>query len=881
MNRERRALESLDQEIRDHIERETQDNIDRGMTPQEAHRAAVLRFGNVALVKEDTRAVWTWTWLEQLRQDVRFGVRTLAARPGFATAAVVTLALGIGATVTVFSLLDRVLLRPLPVGEPFELANVYTSTRRGDPHGSTSFLEFLDYRSQSRSFSDLAAFQPMTVMAVAGSESWVAEAMLVSDTYFNVLRVRPFSGQLSPPDGASSDPSVVLSHRVWTNRFRGRPGVAGTTVEINGTTFRIRGIAPPEFRGTRVGSDPDLWVPLGSQSVWAEALGQPDPLATRGIRLISGTIGRRRPGVSIEQAQAEMDVISEALQSTDPSRSGRFVTIEPAGTLTLWSSATDDIIRFIWLLMAAVGATLLIASANVAGLLLARGAARRREFELRRALGAGRARLVRQLCTEYGVLVVTGTAIGLAVALAALRGLARYDLPGGFPIATLELGLDSRVLTFAVGLMVLTGLFGLVPAVGSTAIRAAHSMSARGTREGTGGVARGQGLLLATQVAVSVVLLFGAGLFIRSLQAGLALDTGLDSRHVAMARLSPSLGRYSAEQTRAVVDAAVARLSGLPGVDSVAVSTALPLSRAGMGFFAEVDGYDAGPDEEIRIERNYVSAGYFRALGIDLLAGRALTAADDERAPLVAVVNETMARRYWPGQNPVGGRVHSQFSDLDVEVVGVARDVSAGLVAAPEPFVFLPQAQHRARLAAIPVTLWLLARGDGADAPLLASVRTVLQEIDPAVPLLDVLLLETRVAALLMPQRLGSALLSVLAGLAALLVVIGLVGSVSYATSRRRREIGIRLALGAQRVQLAVVMTRGAAVPVCLGLLAGLAAALALGRLVTSFLYGIAPTDGLTLVATLLVLSVVAGLAAYVPAHRATGVNPMEVLRAE
>ncbi len=874
-----RVEDELAAELRDHLERETEHQMTtRGVSQTEARRRAGASLQAVQAVKERCREVWRFRWLDDLGSDLRFGVRGLARNPGFTATAVLSLALGVGATVAIFSLLDRVLLRPLPVTDPSELANVYTSCRRGNPYCATSFPEFLDYRSQSRTFTDLASFQPMTLSASAGTGSWVSDAMLITDNYFTLLGVTPFTGRLITPGmNPEADPVVVLSHDVWTSRFGRSPNVLGDSVQLNGTAFRVIGIAPPAFRGTRIGSRPELWVPIESRSVWARAQGNPDLLTRRGTRWISGTIGRRRPGVTIEQAQAEMDVISDGLESTDTSRSGRFITVEPAGTLTLPAGSADDIVRFIGLLMAGVAATLFIACANIAGLLLARGAARRREVELRRALGAGRARLVRQLVTEYLVLVVAGTATGLVVARSAMTALAAYELPGAVAIASLDLGLDPRVLTFAIVLMVMTGLFGLLPAFGTAAVKAAHTMSERATGEGTGTSIRGHGLLLTVQVAITIVLLFGAGLFIRSLRNGLGLDVGLNSRHVAIASITPSLARYSPERTRAVIDEAATRLVSLPGIESAAFSLFAPLAPAGMGSFAEIDGYAPAPGEEVRIESTFIGPEYFQTLGIEVLAGRGLTASDREGAPLVAVINETMARRYWSDRNPIGGRV--RIGDGTVDVVGVVGDVTAGLVGAQEPFVYLPADQNWARIGAPPFPIVLLAKGDSPDVPLVTSMRTLLREIDPAVPLLQVTTLEARMTDLLMPQRMGSVLMSALASLTAILVVIGIVGSVSYGVSRRRREIGIRLALGAHPVHVAGVMTRSTIVPVCLGLLAGLTAALALGRFVTSFLYGIAPTDGLTLLAALVVLSGLAGLAAYCPAHRATRGNPMDVLR--
>ena len=881
--RRERVERELNQELDDYLAMLVEEKVAAGMSHDAARRAARLEFGGRDQVSERVRDVRIGTWLVNLIQDVRYGIRMSRRRPGFTTAAVLTLTLGIGATVTIFSLLDTVLLRPLPVENPDELANIYTSCRRGNPYCATSFLEFKDYQSQTRTFTDLASFQPMTVSARAESGSWVSDAMLVTDNYFTLLGLPPFAGQLLTPDmRADADPVVILSHDLWTSRFNGSPEIIGDSLQINAVAFRVIGVTSPGFHGTRAGSRPELWLPIESRSVWARARADTDPLASRGMRWISGTIGRRRPGVTVEQAQSEMRVISDGLEASDPGRQGRFITVEPAGTMTLGAGSAQDVVRFINLLMAGAAATLFIACTNVAGLLLARGAARRREFELRRALGAGRARLVRQLLAEYLVLVIPGTLAGLVVAQGAMTVLGAYDLPGAVSIASLDLGLDARVMTFALVLMVMTGLFGLLPALGTTGVNAAHTVAERSTGQGTGTSIRGQGLLLAVQVAVTIVLLIGAGLFIRSLRNGLGLDIGMSSRHVVIASISPTLGRYSAAQTRALIEAAVTRLTSFPGIESAAVSSMAPLAQGAMGLFAEVDGYARAPDEEVRIEASWVGSEYFQTLGIDVSRGRSFTTSDRETAPLVAVINETMARRYWSDRDPVGGRLKIRsLGGLEVEVVGVSRDVTYGLVGAPGPFVYLPIDQNWVLMDRGPFTLALLAKADTADVPLVTTTRTVLREIDPAAPLLQVTTLDTRMSDLLMPQRLGSLLMTALASVTVVLVAVGIGGAVGYGVSRRRAEIGIRLALGARRRQVTAVMTRAAVVPVAFGLFGGILCSLAVGRLVSTFLYDVTPTDATTMVVASCLLAGVAALAAYVPAHRATAVSPMDVLRAE
>jgi predicted permease len=878
MKRGRRALHGLDDDIRDHIDRETQDNVDRGMAPEEARRQALLKFGNVALAQEDTRAVWVWQWLEQLVQDLHHGMRVLIRRPGFTIATTLTLALGTGATATVFSLLDTVLLRSLPVRSPEELAHIYSSCRRGYPYCASSYPEYLDYRAQSRTFGDMAAFQPADVNVGDGSGSWVGTALLVSTNYFTLLGIAPHAGQLiSPAWNVEADPAAVLAHDTWLARFGGDRSAIGQRIRVSGATFRIAGVAPPDFHGTRLDVRPDLWLAIDNIGLIPHGRSG-DMLTNRGRQWIGGTIGRLRPGATIEQARADMRTISDGLQQSDPGRAGESVTVEPAGRAALPPSAAADITRFLVLLMGGVGAGLLIACANVAGLLLARGAARRQEIELRRALGAGRGRLVRQLISEHLLLAFAGTALGVLVAKASIALLASYDLPGAVSIASLDLQLDARVLSFVVVLLGITGLFGLIPALGTTRGLAAATAN-RTTGESTGS-ARGQNLLLGGQVAVTAVLLVGAGLFIRSLQNGLTLELGLSRRSVVMAQLVPALEGYPPARTQAIIDEALARLGSLPEVQAATAARQPPLTR-GNGFQAqEIEGYSPHPGEEMRFESNFVAPGYFEVLRIGLRTGRDFNAADRAGAPLVGIISETMARRYWAGRDPIGTHIRSRSFPEPIRVVGVAGDVTVGLDRAAEPFVYLPLAQHPRFLRAT-VPMVLLARARSNSTTLAASMRRVLHAIDPTLPVTEVGPLDDRIADLLMPQRLGTALLSALGGLTIVLVIVGAAGTVAYGVSRRRREIGVRLALGARRTQVAGAMTRAALVSVAAGVLAGIIGAAALGRVAAAFLYGIAPTDPATFAAAGAVLVLATGAASFLPAWRAAGMDPTEILKAE
>jgi predicted permease len=872
-----RLEQDLQDELAAHVAMDAEERIETGESPEAAQRAARRDFGNVALATEDARATWGWTGLEQFVHDLRHGARLLLRRPAFTITATLTLALGTGATASVFALIDTVLVRRLPVHRPDELAHIYTSCQAGEPYCWSSYPLYLDYRAQSRTFADIAAFDPIDISVGDNSGTWVGTALLVSTNYFTLLGIPPHAGQLiSPAWNTAADPPVVLAYDTWMARFGGDRSVIGRPLRVSGATFRIAGVVPLGFHSTKLHERPDMWLAMDNISLMPHE--PSDMLTNRGRQWIGGTIGRLRPGATIEQARADMRAISEKLQQSGTEPPDQFATVEPAAHAALPPTAASDIRRFLALLMGVVGAALLIACANVAGLLLARGAARRPEIELRRALGAARGRLVRQLASEHLLLAVLGTALGMLLARASMALMVSYRLPGSVPIASLDLQLDTRVLAFALVLLAVTGLFGLIPALGTT--RGVAAMAASRITSDTTGPARGQILLLAVQMAMTVILLVAAGLFIRSLQNGLSLDVGLSSRSVVMAQLVPALERYPAARTQAIVDEALARLRSLPDIEAATAARRPPLTN-GDGFSAqEIEGYSPSPGERMRFESNFVAPAYFEVLHIGLRAGREFTSADRENAPLVGIVNETMARRYWPGRDPIDAHVRSRSFPRPIQIVGVVDDVTVGLDDAAGPFVYLPLAQHP-RFLNSPRPIVVLARARSNSAALAGSMRRVVHGVDPTVPIGEVTALDDRIAELLMPQRLGTALLSALGGLTTVLVIVGAAGTVAYAVSRRRREIAVRLALGAHREQVAVAMTHHALLSLAGGLSAGIVGAVAFGRLASRFLYGIEPTDPASFAVAAAVLGLVTGVAAFVPAWRAARMDPGSILKAE
>jgi predicted permease len=574
--------------------------------------------------------------------------------------------------------------------------------------------------------------------------------------------------------------------------------------------------------------------------------------------------------------------VSDQIQEEFPRlRGGRTVTVEATRAYTLPASTRDDIVRFVTLLLVVVGVALLIACANIANLLLARASARRREIGVRIALGASRGRLVRQLLTESLVLSVLGAGAGLFVASMALRFLSEFALPGFVPIDTLGLRLDPRVLAFTGILTVVTGLlFGLVPALQTTSPNVTGALKEQLPESSVRGTLRTRGVLLALQTAMALTLLVGAALFVRSLQNGLRSDVGFETRNLAIASFDLGMQRYDATRAAGFVAALTQRTAQFPGVRAVTSAVYPPLARGGSGFFVLIDGYEPVEGEELRIEADWVGPDYFRTMGIPLLAGRDIEQNDREGAPLTAVINETMARRWFTDTDPVGRTFKLGAPDEpDIRIVGVAGDVKDGLTDDPEPFIYFPMSQYMDR--ALDGGFNLLVASDAPALQLLPAVRAEVRNMDPNIVLQDLSTLENRFAEFLMPQRMGSTLLSTLGALTVLLAVVGITGIVGYAVNQRRREIGIRIALGASNAHVVRVMVRGALVPIGAGLALGIVASLATTRLVANFMYDVAPTDALTFVSMPLLMTVVAMVAAYLPARRAMNISPTESLRGE
>lgn len=817
--------------------------------------------------------------------DLRYALRTLIRRPGFTAIAVLTLALGIGANTAIFSLADAVLVEGPRIADANRLTMVFTTCRNGRLRCSSSWPDYLDYRSRSRTLDDIAAYSSVPVNIGYGSAGRLATGQVVTGNIFSLLGVAPAVGRtIQPRDNQPGAPNhvVVLSHDLWQGAFGGDPQLVGQTIRLNDVPFQVVGVASAGYRGLDLASTPDLWIPMfagPSLGDAAGAVGDPGIFEIRGSRWISALVGRLAPGATVEQAQAEMLAISNALREEDPEARGpRSVTLEPLSGYVLPRDGRNraDIVRFVWLLTGVVAVTLLLACANLANLLLARATARQREFATRLAVGAGRWQLVRQLITESLLLAGLGGATGIIVALWLVDALSGFQLPGAVAIGALGIGLDTRILAIAGLVSLATALaFGLLPALQAT--RPELGTALKGEAMDRSGGRRLRQTLVGLQLALCLVLLVGAGIFLRTLASGLSRDPGFRAENVARARVNLALLRYGEEQGVTFAENLLARVRALPDVQSASLATLVPFQDGGFrGTFVDVDGYDPAADEELRVDYVLVERDYFRTLGIPLIHGR--TFLPEDRGRSVAVINREMAERWWPEGDAVGGDVSIQ--DMTFEVLGVVENPKwVRLTEDPTPFMFIPIDRSPGTITSSFITL--IARTYGEADALVPALRSQFAALDPRLSLTSAGSMKQELLRVLMPQRMGAVLLSLFGILALILAATGVYGVVAYTVARQTRAIGIRMALGAHDRHVLLQVTKGMLPPVAIGLAAGLAVAVALATTIDSFLLGVSARDPLTLAAFVAVLLAVAALATAIPARHATGIDPMDALRHE
>jgi len=868
-----RGEREMTEELESHLLLHIDECVRRGMSPEAARRDARLRLGGLAQTQELVRARRRLPWIESLFGDLRFGLRLLRRSPGFSLLAVLTLALGIGANTAIFSLVRSVLWSPLPYPDPADLMLLSERSADSGDTTSTSFATWVDWRARSRQFEEIALardWQP--TLSGAGDAEQVTGARVTAN-FFRALRVRPALGRDFHPDEDTPDTRrvVILGHDLWRRRFDSDPDIVGKTVLLGATPFLVVGVLGPDFRPlvseAMVGGKAELWAPLGYDAT--------QPWACRTCRHLRA-LGRLQAGSSRDAGLAELTAITGALWKEHPvDYPGGDVAVVPLSEQLIGSARP-----VLHVLLGAVGFVWLIACVNLTLLLLARASHREREIAVRMALGARRGRVLRQLLSETCLLAVLGGAAGLVLTVVLPWALTAFG-PRAIPRLS-EVQLDGGVLLFTLGLSLATGLLaGLAPALRLTRGRLPGALREGGTRTSAGAPGRRlRGLLVVAEVALSLSLLVGAGLMVRSLWRLLDLPPGFDAGRVLTMQVSLVGPRYETDgAVRRHHDEVLARLRALPGVEAAAVASQVPLAGNydSHGFHAE-GRMAANPEQDPSAQRYAVSPDYLRVMGIPLVRGRALAASDVDGAPRVVLINQTAAARVWPGSDPLGKRVKLGGTDGPWwTVIGVVGDVHhQRLDETPELQMYVPHAQWEADSQMI-----IAIRATGPPLELAAAAERVVRSVDPSQAIFQVAALDQYVSTSVAGRRLSLVMLAAFAALALLLSAIGIYGVTSYGVARRTHEMGIRLALGAQPVQLMGSILREGMALAAAGIAVGVAAALMLTRILGALLYEISPTDPATFVAVAAILAAVALLACYVPARRVLRVEPTEALRGE
>ncbi len=813
-------------------------------------------------------------WEDEMIQDLRYGARMLRKHKGFSAVAVLTLALGIGANTAIFSLLNTAMFRPLPVAQPEQLVSL-TNAETNNRFSTFSYPNYRDMRDRNEVLAGLIAyrFAPVSLSHDGLNERLWGYA--VSGNYFDVLGVKPLLGRALTPDddrNRGAHPIVMLSHQCWQQRFGGNPAVLGKNVIVNGGSYTIIGVAPPGFYGTEVIAAPELWFPMMMQGALEAG---DDWLDKRGVENVF-VQGRLKPGVTVTQAQAALDAVAQQLAREYPEfNEGKSVKLTTPGWMGGMMRA--PLLGFVGLLMVVVLLVLLLACTNLANLLLARATERRKEIAVRLALGASRFQLIRQLLTESILLACGAGALGVALAWWLIGLAIKFKPPIDVPLQ-IDLHLDYRVLLFAGAISLLTGvLFGLLPAWQTTKT---DLLTALKDDAAVGAPQRSwlKNSLIVFQVALSLVLLVGGGLMVRALQKAETVQLGFNPNNAIELSFDLRLQGYQQTQIRELQKRLLERVRSLPGVQEAGLADLVPVDLHIGTEAVFIEGQL--PERNARAPRAYsnrITPGYFGAMGTRLLQGRDFTIQDSEDVPLVVIVNETFARRFWPGQDPLGKQFRLRGAEAQpVQVIGVAQDGKyTSLGEDSRPFVYRPLWQSFMGSST------LIVRAVTEQQSLMAAVRNELQQLDPNLPIASAKTMVEHLSFPLLPARLAASVLGSFGLLGLALAAIGLYGVMSYSVSKRIREIGIRMALGAEgKDVLRLIVSQGMKL-VLLGVVIGLGGAWALTRVMKTLLLGVSATDPLTFVGTALLLTLVALLACYWPARRATKVDPMIALRHE
>ncbi len=856
--RRERVDRDLDAEVRSYLDALVEEKLAAGMPPEEARRAAALELGGVEQVKERVRETRGGALLESLLQDLRYGLRTLAKNPGFAAVAVLTLALGIGANTAIFSVVNGVLLSPVAGRDPDRLVMLYETTK-DIPRAPVSYPNYVDWRQRARSFEDIAIYNGFDQLTMTGQgDPERIRGGLASGNLFPLLGTEPAVGRLIDPrdDHLEAEPVAVITDGFWRRRFAADPAVVGKPIVLDGVAYTIVGVLPPRFRLTAVS---EVWVPLGRFTH-----------LPRFVRINhSGLIGigRLKPGVTLDRMQADLATVARQLQRDYPTENtGLGISGAPLEDLMVGS-----IRQPLRVLSMAVGLVLLVACANVANLLLSRAAARQHELALRVAIGAGRRRVVRQLITESLILAAAGGALGLGLAWAGVKLLLALQ-PANIP-RLMDIQVDGTVLAFALGLSVLTGLlFGLAPALHLARSEPSLALQEGGQRA-SGGRARRRlatGLTVA-EVAMALVLLVGAGLLLRSFARLTEVDPGFEPRGVTAALVSLPDRDYPDEARRRLAFGdLLQRLRALPQVQDAALSTDLPLS-SGWQTYVNFEGLPpAAPGSEPFLNAAAVSPEYFRTVGIRLLAGRGIEPTDTKDRPLAVVVSEAVARRFFGGPSAVGRRMKQTGDESPwLTIVGIVSDVkNEGLRTASHGTMYFPSEQSQ------PSSAWLIVRSGTPLEQLLPLLRRETAAVDRNLPLAGVTTLDDALGQSVAQERFAMLMLGLFAAVALLLAAIGIYGVIAYSVAQRSREIGVRIALGAQRGNVLGMVVGQAMRLTAIGIAIGVAVSLGAGRFLASLLFQVESSDPLVFVSAALLVASVALLSAGLPALRAAQTDP-------
>ncbi len=851
--------DDLDRELRAHLDLEAEELRAAGSSPQEALHAARRTLGNTTLLKETIREMASWTSFERLFQDLRYGVRLLRRTPGFSAVAILTLGLGIGANTAIFSVVNAVLLRPLPFADSSRLMRIAPTV------GSiTNYPDFQDWKARSRSFEQMEAYVPRAFSITGGDRPVHVRGLRTSGGLLQLLQVNPIHGRTFVPDEIQPgrDHVVLLSEGLWQSSFAHDPGVLGKTVKLNDEVFTVIGILPSTFQ-----FPPDQPAEI--------VLPQP-PDPNRGHGFLN-VVGRLKTNATLPQAQVEMETIGKQLELEYP----KFDKGSGVRVLSLRDSYAASFRPALLIFLSAVGFVLLIACANVANLFLARTAGRQKELVVRAALGAGRFRLIRQLITESALLGLAGGVVGLLLAYWGAKGLVML-VGSTFSTQALDtVSIDTTVLGFTLLLSLAVGMLaGLAPAFGASRLDVNDTLK-EGSRGLTGNRRRNRvrGILVIAEIALALVLLIGAGLMIKTFALLNRVDAGVHADNVLTLNLSIGGKKYAETQARApFVSAMLHRVEQVSGVESTSVVTDTPLTPDNDAIGFSIEGRpDPSPKQKFELNVNVVGPGYLRTLGIPLLKGRDFTERDTQASPLAALINQAMARKYWPDQDPIGARISGDGKNW-ATIQGVVGDVrQGGLGSEPVPEVYLSYLQDP---FAWPY-LTMLVRTSSDPLKLASPIQSAIWSVEKDLPISSIHTMEQIRSHSIAQPRLTALLLGVFAALALILATVGIYGVMAYSVTQRTHEMGLRMALGARASDVLALVVGQGMLLTATGIALGLLGAFAITRVLEKFLWGVRPTDPVTFIAVSVLLAAVALLASYLPARRATEVDPMVALRYE